>query len=178
MRVLDVHVYGVDLASVIFRSAFTNDTQAPSQTSRCGWGASVTTRVHIWCFYRIKQTVPPSFLWLLTTCYCHFWHEGDMRFQQDNARWHTATATQRAFGGVQQMPWPTRPSDLSPIEHVWDMIKRELTFSRACKNRCRILTTVARSLEKSIAGWHSSPLLPFACKKTRLRYPRREYTVY
>ena len=27
-------------------------------------------------------------------------------------------------------PWPARSPDLSPIEHVWDMMKRELTLSR------------------------------------------------
>ena len=33
MRVIDVYVYGVDLVSVIFRSVFTHDTQAPPQAS-------------------------------------------------------------------------------------------------------------------------------------------------
>ena len=36
MRVMDVHVYGVDLVSVIFRSAYVHDTQAPPQVSWCG----------------------------------------------------------------------------------------------------------------------------------------------
>ena len=31
MRVMDVHVYGVDLVSVIFRSALAHDTHAPPQ---------------------------------------------------------------------------------------------------------------------------------------------------
>ena len=30
---------------------------------------------------------------------------------------------------VVQLLWPTRTPDLSPIEHVWDMMKRELTLS-------------------------------------------------
>ena len=38
--------------------------------------------------------------------------EGDVLFQQDNARSHTAAATQR---GVQQLSWPARTPDLSPI---------------------------------------------------------------
>ena len=33
MRVMDVHVYGVDLVNVIFRSAFAHDTLAPPQAS-------------------------------------------------------------------------------------------------------------------------------------------------
>ena len=28
-----------------------------------------------------------------------------------------------------QLPWPARFPDLSPIEHVWDMMKREHTLS-------------------------------------------------
>ena len=51
-----------------------------------------------------------------------------MLFQQDNARPYTAAATQRALRGV-QLPWPARSPDLSPIEHVWDMMKWELTLS-------------------------------------------------
>ena len=36
MRLMDVHVYGVDLGRVIFRSAFAHDTKAPPQASWCG----------------------------------------------------------------------------------------------------------------------------------------------
>ena len=36
VRRIDVHLYGVDLVSVIFRSAFAHDRQAPSQASWCG----------------------------------------------------------------------------------------------------------------------------------------------
>ena len=68
MLVMDVHVYGVDLASVIFRSAFAHDKKASPQGSWCG-GPSVTTRGQIWCFFRVKQTVPAM---LLTQCYYHF----------------------------------------------------------------------------------------------------------
>ena len=33
MRVIDVHVYGIDLVSVIFQSAFAHNTQVPPQAS-------------------------------------------------------------------------------------------------------------------------------------------------
>ena len=52
-RVMDAHVYGVDLVSVIFRSAFVYDTQVPPQASWC-WGPSVITRGQIWCFCWVK----------------------------------------------------------------------------------------------------------------------------
>ena len=35
MRVMDIHVYGVDMVSVIFQSAFAHNTQAPPLASWC-----------------------------------------------------------------------------------------------------------------------------------------------
>ena len=64
----------------------------------------------------IAQVVNPVLLPFLR-------HEGDVLFQQDNARPHTAAAMQHAFGGVEQLPWPASSPDLSPVEHVWDMMK-------------------------------------------------------
>ncbi|UYV61733.1 Transposase [Cordylochernes scorpioides] len=47
-------------------------------------------------------------------------------YQQDNARPHTARISQQALQDVQMLPWPPHSSDLSPIEHVWDIIGRRL----------------------------------------------------
>ena len=47
-------------------------------------------------------------------------------FQQDNARPHTAHMCQHALQGIQMLPWPPYSPDLSPIEHVWDVIGRRL----------------------------------------------------
>ena len=52
-----------------------------------------------------------------------------MLFQEDNERPRMSAATQRAVHGVQQLPWPARSPDFSPIEHVWDMMKQENTLS-------------------------------------------------
>ncbi|UYV69323.1 hypothetical protein LAZ67_6003244 [Cordylochernes scorpioides] len=46
--------------------------------------------------------------------------------QQDNARPHTARISQQALQDVQMLPWPPYSPDLSPIEHVWDIIGRRL----------------------------------------------------
>jgi hypothetical protein len=45
-------------------------------------------------------------------------------FQQDNARFHTASVTRQFFDRIQVtlLPWSSGFLDLSPIEHVWDMI--------------------------------------------------------
>ncbi|UYV68882.1 hypothetical protein LAZ67_6001450 [Cordylochernes scorpioides] len=47
-------------------------------------------------------------------------------YQQDNARPHTNRISQQALQDVQMLPWPPYSPDLSPIEHVWDIIGRRL----------------------------------------------------
>ncbi|UYV84264.1 hypothetical protein LAZ67_X001696 [Cordylochernes scorpioides] len=47
-------------------------------------------------------------------------------YQQDNARPHTARISQQALQDVQMLPWPPYSPDLSPMEHVWDIIGRRL----------------------------------------------------
>ncbi|UYV77807.1 hypothetical protein LAZ67_15002372 [Cordylochernes scorpioides] len=47
-------------------------------------------------------------------------------YQQDNARPHTACISQQALQDLQMLPWPPYSPDLSPIEHVWDIIGRRL----------------------------------------------------
>ncbi|UYV79063.1 hypothetical protein LAZ67_17000977 [Cordylochernes scorpioides] len=47
-------------------------------------------------------------------------------YQQDNARPHTARISQQALQDVQMLPWPPYSPDLSPIEHVWDIIGHRL----------------------------------------------------
>ncbi|UYV66997.1 hypothetical protein LAZ67_4003618, partial [Cordylochernes scorpioides] len=47
-------------------------------------------------------------------------------YQQDNARPHTVRISQQALQDVQMLPRPPYYPDLSPIEHVWDIIGRRL----------------------------------------------------
>ena len=64
----------------------------------------------------IAQVVSPVLLQFIR-------QKGDVFFQQDNARPHTAAAAQRALRGV-QLSWLVRSPNLSSIERVWDMMKR------------------------------------------------------
>ncbi|GFV85604.1 transposable element Tcb2 transposase [Trichonephila clavipes] len=47
-------------------------------------------------------------------------------FQQDNARPHTARVAQDFLRHFQTLPWQACSPDLSPVEHVWDQLKRQM----------------------------------------------------
>ncbi|GFU63416.1 transposable element Tcb2 transposase [Trichonephila clavipes] len=47
-------------------------------------------------------------------------------FQQDNARPQTVRVAQNFLLHFQTLPWPGRSPDLSPSEHVWDQLKRQM----------------------------------------------------
>ncbi|GFX81447.1 DDE_3 domain-containing protein [Trichonephila clavipes] len=47
-------------------------------------------------------------------------------FQQDNARPDTARVAQDFLLHFQTLPSPARSPDLSPVEHVWDQLKRQM----------------------------------------------------
>ncbi|GFW20317.1 transposable element Tcb2 transposase [Trichonephila clavipes] len=48
-------------------------------------------------------------------------------FQQDNARPLTARIAQDFLLLFQTLPWLARSPDLSPVEHVWDQLKRQMS---------------------------------------------------
>ncbi|GFW89242.1 DDE_3 domain-containing protein [Trichonephila clavipes] len=47
-------------------------------------------------------------------------------FQKDNARPHTARLAQDFVRHFQTLSWPAHSPDLSPVEHVWDLLKRQI----------------------------------------------------
>ena len=131
------------------------------------WRPSVTTHGHIWCFCVVKWTVPATLHRLLIPCYWHFFVRKMMCFSAGL----TAAATQRVLRGVQLLPRPSRTPELSPIEHVWDTMKRELTLSPEpatilpnCYNGCKMLGTIYRRMTfgtfKSVCMREYTPVLP------------------
>lgn len=55
-------------------------------------------------------------------------YNGTRDFQQDNARIHTAASTTRWLleNAISWIDWPANSPDLSPIENVWAILKRQL----------------------------------------------------
>ncbi|GFX22777.1 transposable element Tcb2 transposase [Trichonephila clavipes] len=47
-------------------------------------------------------------------------------YQQDNARPHTARIAQDFLRHFNNLPWPARSPDFSPVEHVGDQLKRQM----------------------------------------------------
>ncbi|GFY32182.1 transposable element Tc3 transposase [Trichonephila clavipes] len=48
-------------------------------------------------------------------------------FQQDNARPHTKRVDQDFPRHFQTLSWPAGSPDLSPVEQVWDQLKRQMS---------------------------------------------------
>ncbi|GFX14571.1 transposable element Tcb1 transposase [Trichonephila clavipes] len=47
-------------------------------------------------------------------------------FQQDNARPHKARAAKDFLRHLQTFLWPAHSPDLSPVEHMWDQLRRQM----------------------------------------------------
>ena len=57
-----------------------------------------------------------------------------LNFQQDDARPHTKYIVMNCLQACCTIPWPATSLDLSPMQHIWDVIRRRLQASRNIKN--------------------------------------------
>ena len=71
--------------------------------------------------------------------------------QQDNARPHAAHLTQRVLQSIDMLPWLARSPDLSPIEHAWDITKRQL------QHHPQPALTIPVLAEQVQQAWNSIP---------------------
>ncbi|GFV14577.1 transposable element Tcb2 transposase [Trichonephila clavipes] len=71
-------------------------------------------------------------------------------FQQDNARPHTARVAQDFLRHFQTLSWPARSPDLSPVEHVWDQLKRQMPSCHSVRFR----VGCSRFVGPSASGQH------------------------
>ncbi|GFS60716.1 transposable element Tcb1 transposase [Trichonephila clavipes] len=106
-------------------------------------------------------------------------------FQQGNARLPTTRVSQDCIRTVTTLPYPARPSDLSPIEHIWyhlgwrvghpmrfneleaklQQIWNEMSqdiIQNLYASICPIVSHHAFALESGEQGIKSSVLLPFS----------------
>nr|KAG5695720.1 hypothetical protein BaRGS_004465 [Batillaria attramentaria] len=78
---------------------------------------------------------------------------GNWVFQHDNARPHTARATQDLLqrSGIQVMPWPALSPDMNPIEQFWDLLQTQL-------NRVVPRPTTVAELDRAVRqAWANIP---------------------
>jgi transposase len=75
---------------------------------------------------------------------------GPVVFQQHNARPHTARITRArlAAANVNTMQWPEMSPDMNPIEHIWDVLGRNVRRHHAPQNILQLTNAL-------IAEWNN-----------------------
>ena len=92
-----------------------------------------------------------------------------LTFQQDNARPHTARVALNCLQACPTLPWPARSPDLSPIEHVWDMMGRRLHLTETVDDLARQLQHIWQEIpQETIRNLYQSlPRRVAACIQAR-----------
>ncbi|GFY01091.1 transposable element Tcb2 transposase [Trichonephila clavipes] len=88
---------------------------------------------------------------------------------QDNARPHTAHVAMNCHTAYQILPWPARLPDLSPIEHVWNMMGRRLYLPGQVDDLVRQLEQIWKEMQQETIRvfYHSMSRRVAACIRYR-----------
>lgn len=75
-------------------------------------------------------------------------NEAEYLFQQDNAPCHKSRRSMQWFreNGIRLLEWPAQSPDLSPIEHLWRMLKLKL-LKYKCKNKTELKDKIVEEWE-------------------------------
>ncbi|GFW72662.1 uncharacterized protein TNCV_3798901 [Trichonephila clavipes] len=95
-------------------------------------GLFIGMKTAVWSTRRVASQVDRSEC-AVRNCWEQWTREGPFLnglpraiFQQDNARPHTARVAQDFLRHFQTLPSPARSPSFSPVEHVWDQLKRQM----------------------------------------------------
>jgi hypothetical protein len=77
---------------------------------------------------------------------------GPVVFQQDSTRLYTARMTRAclAAANVNTMQWPAMSPDMNPMEHIWDVLGRNVRRHHAPQNSLQLTNAL-------IAEWDNLP---------------------
>ena len=83
-----------------------------------------------------------------------FVQQHNLTFQQDNARPHVTRVCRDFLAQNNMIPldWPSYSPDLSPIEHLWDKLGRQVWSRRRVPNNVQELTATIQQ------EWNQMPL--------------------
>jgi hypothetical protein len=96
----------------------------------------------------------------------HWYGDGDCTFQQDNAPCHKADSVTQFLQeyNFQVMEWPPYSPDISPIENLWAIVKRQVHAST--------LHSKEELIGKLRTAWHSEEVKQ-SCESLIEGMPRR-----
>ncbi|GFV40997.1 transposable element Tcb2 transposase [Trichonephila clavipes] len=89
----------------------------------------VPSQINVECHRLAKNFFSDEYRFVLGTDdnRVRVWRHLGAIFQQVNARPHTARVAQDFLRHFQTLPWPDHSPDLSPAEHDWDQLKRQMS---------------------------------------------------
>ncbi|GFV87917.1 transposable element Tcb1 transposase [Trichonephila clavipes] len=71
-------------------------------------------------------------------------------FQQDNDGTHTAWVSKDCLRNVTILPWDSRSPDLSPIEHIWDHLRRRVGHLTSLNDQEARLQQIGNEMSQDI----------------------------